>query len=213
MILDCDGVLVDSERISSRILTDSINAVGWAIDFDEARERFQGESLANIVAEVERVSARSLEPAWIEAFQERRSAAFRAELTAVSGAAKAAREIRRLGFTVCLASQASLDKTRLTLGLTGLLEAFESHRLFSSSMVERGKPAPDLFLYAAHRCGYEPATCVVVEDGLRGVVAARAAGMRVLGYAADGDPAVLAEAGAEVFMDMLDLPLLLVGPP
>jgi beta-phosphoglucomutase-like phosphatase (HAD superfamily) len=206
VIFDCDGVLVDSEAISSRVMTDAINAVGWQISYDEVRARFQGESLAAMSAAVERVIGRPVGPAWLDAFERRRSEAFRAGLTEVRGASAAVDEIRRVGYDVCVASQARVEKTRLTLGLTGLLDRFDAGRLFSSSMVARGKPAPDLFLHAAHACGRPPEACVVVEDGLRGVVAATAAGMRVLAYGAGGDAAALARAGAEVFLDMRELP-------
>jgi beta-phosphoglucomutase-like phosphatase (HAD superfamily) len=98
----------------------------------------------------------------------------------------------------------------LTLGLTGLGRFFPEAALFSSTMVEHGKPHPGLFLFAAEAMGFDPAECVVVEDGVLGVEAGRAAGMRVLGYAsAESDPDRLAIKGAEVFRSMADLPALL----
>jgi beta-phosphoglucomutase-like phosphatase (HAD superfamily) len=99
-----------------------------------------------------------------------------------------------------------VDKTRLTLGLTGLIDLFEPTRVFSAAIVDLGKPAPDLFLHAAGVCGRDPASCIVVEDRVGGIVAARTAGMRVLAYGAGGDPDALAEAGAEVFFDMREIP-------
>jgi beta-phosphoglucomutase-like phosphatase (HAD superfamily) len=97
---------------------------------------------------------------------------------------------------------------RLTLGLTGLRERFEG-RVFSADEVERGKPAPDLFLFAAERMGARPEDCVVVEDSPFGAAAATSAGMRILGYAPDGDGTALAHEGAKVFSDMAELPGLL----
>jgi beta-phosphoglucomutase-like phosphatase (HAD superfamily) len=97
---------------------------------------------------------------------------------------------------------------RLTLGLTGLRERFEG-RIFSADEVERGKPAPDLFLLAAARMGVDPADCVVVEDSPFGAAAARAAGMRALGYAPDDDGELLRREGATVFTSMGDLPALI----
>lgn len=213
VIWDCDGVLVDSEAISSRLMTEAINAVGWSITYADVRTRFQGESLANMAAVVERQIGRPVGDTWLADFEERRAAAFRDQLTPVPGAADALREVIRLGYPVCVASQARVEKTRLTLGLTGLLECFDIDRLFSSSMVARGKPAPDLFLHAARSCGHAPDACVVIEDGVRGVLAARSAGMRVLGYAGETSGELLAEAGAEGFDDMREVPTRLAGLP
>jgi beta-phosphoglucomutase-like phosphatase (HAD superfamily) len=100
----------------------------------------------------------------------------------------------------------------LVLGLTGLISYFRADELFSSRMVERGKPHPDLFLFAAESMGFEPADCVVVEDGVLGVIGARRAGMKVLGYAPGGNGDRLASEGATVFDSMTELPGLLGLP-
>lgn len=111
---------------------------------------------------------------------------------------------------MCVASQARREKTALTLGLTGLRRFFPEAVIFSSTMVEHGKPHPGLFLLAAETMGFDPSNCVVVEDGVPGVEAGRAAGMRVLGYAPGGcDPNRLLKMGAEVFRSMAELPALL----
>jgi beta-phosphoglucomutase-like phosphatase (HAD superfamily) len=110
---------------------------------------------------------------------------------------------------VCVASQGKLEKTRLTLGLTGLRELFGPGALFSAESVPRGKPHPDLFLHAASVMGSSPASSVVVEDTPSGVTAAVSAGMRALGYAADSDEVALREAGAETFHSLDELPRLL----
>lgn len=101
------------------------------------------------------------------------------------------------------------EKTELTLDLTGLGSHFRTEALFSSRMVPRGKPSPDLFLLAAAKMGADPARCAVVEDAVPGVRAARAAGMRALGYAPDGKAGRLAEEGATTFTAMAALPPLL----
>jgi HAD superfamily hydrolase (TIGR01509 family) len=110
----------------------------------------------------------------------------------------------------CVASSGPVQKMHLTLGATGLLPHFESV-LYSATMVERGKPFPDLFLHAASEMGFAPEECVVVEDAVPGVKAARAAGMRVFGYHGDphSDRDGLAAAGATLFDDMRELPGLL----
>lgn len=205
VIFDCDGVLVDSESISSRELARSIGEAGLAMKYEDVKSTFKGESLADIAAVVTERLGRELPDGWLEGFQQRRVAAFRSELVAVSGAEVAIKEVASRGLDACVASQASLAKVRLTLGLTGLRSLFADDRLFSSTMVARGKPAPDLFLHAAAAGGHPPDACVVIEDGVGGVTAALAAGMRVLGYAADSDASALERAGAEVFYDMLEV--------
>jgi beta-phosphoglucomutase-like phosphatase (HAD superfamily) len=117
--------------------------------------------------------------------------------------------IKEAGVAVCVASQGKLEKTRLSLKLAQLDPLFPDEALFSAYSVPRGKPHPDLFLHAASTMAAEPSRCVVVEDTPSGVTAAVAAGMLVLGYAADSNPAALREAGAEVFRAMEELPGLL----
>src|SRR5262249_22170977 len=137
--------------------------------------------------------------------------AFERELRPAPGAAAAVDGVRALGCTACVASQGSLAKMDQTLRVTGLQARFPRERIFSGSMVERGKPAPDLYLHAAAACGFAPHDCVVIEDSVTGVTGARAAGMRTLAYVANGAadgplPARLAALGAEVFHDMREVP-------
>jgi HAD superfamily hydrolase (TIGR01509 family) len=124
----------------------------------------------------------------------------------VSGAARAVERVRSASVAVCVASQGKLEKTRLSLELTGLRDLFPDRALFSAESVARGKPHPDLFLRAAAVMGVAPAACVVVEDTPSGVTAAVSAGMRVLGYAADSDEAALRRAGAEIVRSLDELP-------
>jgi HAD superfamily hydrolase (TIGR01509 family) len=136
--------------------------------------------------------------------------AFRRELRPVPGVVEA---LDAIALDTCVASGGSHEKVTLTLGLTGLYERFAG-RIFSAEEVERGKPDPDLFFYAAERMGVVPERCVVVEDSPWGVAAGVAAGMSVLGYAADAEPRaaeVLLDAGATVFTAMAKLPLLLAA--
>ncbi len=133
-------------------------------------------------------------------------AAFETELRPVPGIAAA---LDAITLPNCVASSASIEKMRVTLGQTGLWDRFEG-RIFSATEVEHGKPAPDLFLHAASSMGWEPADCAVVEDSPAGVKAGLAAGMTVFGYAGT-TPAALLE-GARVFTDMAELPALLQPP-
>jgi HAD superfamily hydrolase (TIGR01509 family) len=214
VIFDSDGVLVDSEPLSLAVLARAIAETGLRMSDDEVRAAFMGPTLEQIEAGVaQRLAAvgRALPHAWLERFLSTRAEAFAAELLPVPGAREAVEGVRRRGLDACVASQGRIAKTHMTLGITGLSDLFEDDRLFSSTMVAHGKPAPDLFLHAARSCGQPPERCVVVEDTVAGVRAARAAGMRVLGYAGTHGAAALAAEGAEPFGAMREVPGLVGG--
>jgi len=134
---------------------------------------------------------------------------FRRELKPVPGAAEAVQRVKAAGLRVCVASQGALAKTRLTLGLTGLRELFAPDALFSAHDVPRPKPDPAVFQHAAATMSVKPSACAVIEDSPSGVLAAVAAGMRAIGYAADSDERALRDAGAEVIRSLEKLPELL----
>jgi HAD superfamily hydrolase (TIGR01509 family) len=211
VIFDCDGVLVDSEPIAARVLADTLSEIGEPTTAAECIGRFTGISLSAVLRRIEIQRRRPLPPDFAERLRSRDAQAFRAHLTAIEGVDDV---VRRLPVAKCVASSGSLEKMRLTLSITGLLHLFEPH-LFSAAMVASGKPAPDLFLLAAARMGFLPAACTVVEDSTAGIAAARAAGMRVLGFAGGGHAgsgyaAMLQAAGADaVFHRMEALPSLL----
>jgi HAD superfamily hydrolase (TIGR01509 family) len=211
VIFDCDGVLVDSEGISMRTLTSAIAAAGGTLALHEVDATFTGVSLAAIEAGVAAHLGRPAPPGWMDAWLAVRAEAFERELQPVPGAAEAVEGVRALGCATCVASQGSVAKMDLTLRVTGMQACFPRERIFSGTMVEHGKPAPDLYLLAAAECGFAPDDCVVIEDSVTGVTAARAAGMRTLGYvangAADGPLARrLAALGAELVHDMREVP-------
>ena len=207
VIFDCDGVLVDSERIAVRVESELITSLGWSLTEDDVLRRFVGRSDSYVLGEIERCLDREI-PDWSERYEARLFAAFRSELVAVPGVAEAVDE---LTVGVCVASSGSHAKMRLTLGLTGLLDRFEG-RIFSGTEVTRGKPAPDLFLRAASELGVDPARCLVVEDSKSGVEAARAAGMRSLGFCGGLTPrGWLTGPGTVVFDDMANLVSLVRG--
>ena len=202
VIFDCDGVLVDSEPLSNRALSEALTACGHPIDVEETTATFMGRSLLSCEAIMrERFGAL---PDYLADYERRLRAAFEAHLRPVPGVIEA---LGAIDATTCVASSGPHEKMRLSLGLVGLYDRFEG-RIFSASEVRKGKPAPDLFLHAARRMGFAPADCVVVEDSPPGVEAARAAGMRVLGYAGRTDPAQLAPFAHVVFSDMAELPAL-----
>jgi HAD superfamily hydrolase (TIGR01509 family) len=210
VVFDCDGVLVDSETISSVVLARTLSELGLPTTLAQARRDYQGLLLPDIGTRAAAKLGRGLPDDWSERFERDRAVAFRSELKPVAGAAKAVRQIQAAGVPVCVASQGKLEKTRMTLGLTGLRELFADEALFSAWRVPRGKPHPDLFLHAAARMGVEPTDCAVVEDSPSGIVAAVAAGMRAIGYAADSDEEALRAAGTETTLASLEqLPALL----
>jgi len=208
IIFDCDGVLVDSEPIANRVFTRALNEIGLALDYGEVCALFIGLSMARCMELIEAELGRPAPAGFLDDLQRRTFEAFRTEaLQPVPGVPELLEGLRR---PYCVASSGEPEKMRTTLGLTGLLPRFEG-RIFSAVEVERGKPAPDLFLHAAARMGAAPERCVVVEDSEPGVLAGRAAGMRVVGFAARGQGPRLAAAGAETIESMAALPALLEG--
>ncbi len=213
VIFDCDGVLVDSEVISNEVLARALTAAGLPTTLGEARRDYQGLLLDDVVASAEAKLERELPQDWLERYERDRADAFGRKLTAVAGAADAVERITAAGVAVCVASQGKLEKTRLSLGLTGLRDLFGRDALFTAYSVPRGKPYPDLFLRAAAVMNAQPSRCAVVEDTPSGVTAAVSAGMRAFGYAADSDELALREAGAETLRSLEHLPALLgLGP-
>ena len=209
VIFDCDGVLVDSERLSIRVDAIYLERLGWPLSEAEIIERFVGKSDADMRAEIERELGHPI-PADVEAeFNRLYVDTFAAELTAVHGIREA---LDAIPTPRCVASSGDHAKIRRNLALTGLADYF-GDRIFSATDVTRGKPAPDLFLHAAATLGAAPERCAVVEDSAYGVEAALAAGMTAFAYAGGVTPAErLALPGAIVFDHMRDLPALLGGP-
>lgn len=210
VIFDCDGVLVDSEPISNRVLAEMLCLEGLRMTLPQAREAFQGLRLDGVIAEAERRLGRRLHGGWLAEYERNRADAFRRELCAVAGAADAVQAVLAAGVKACVASQGKVEKTELSLQLTKLDALFSPQALFSGHDVLNGKPHPDLFLCAAAAMSVSPTRCAVVEDTPSGVIAAVSAGMRVLGYAADSDVKALRSAGAQTtFESMRELPALL----
>ncbi|HEX2113909.1 MAG TPA: HAD family hydrolase [Alphaproteobacteria bacterium] len=213
VIFDCDGVLIDSELIACRVDAECLSEIGFPTTAAFIQEHFVGVSSRMMFERIERAHGRKLPEGFAAVLQQRLHAAFTAELAAIDGVAEM---LPTLGMQACVASSSQPERLRHTLALTGLWPHFDPH-VFSATMVKNGKPAPDLFLYAAERMRVDPRGCVVVEDSLAGVAAARAAKMRVLGFTGGSHcgtdhGARLREAGADaVFNDMRRLPELLAA--
>ncbi|MFH9351970.1 HAD family hydrolase [Kitasatospora sp. NPDC017646] len=211
VIFDCDGVLVDSEVIAVRVLVRLGEEFGWPLTEAEAIERFVGRSEAANHAMVAERFDEETATLFDKRFRELHAEAVDAGLTPVDGLPEALDALEALGLPTCVASSGTHEKMRHTLGRTGLYGRFEG-RIFSATDVGRGKPAPDLFLHAARTMGVDPARCLVVEDSGPGVQAARAAGMRALGYAGGVTAAErLVGPGTVVFDDMRELPGLIAS--
>lgn len=212
VIFDCDGVLVDSEPISLSVLIDIITEAGGDLDRQSAHDRFLGRSMASVVDMLREEHGVSLGHTALEDMRERLYEKFRKELEPISGIADA---VGKLPVRYCVASSSQIERIELSLEITGLLPLFKG-RIFSSSMVSAGKPAPDLFLHAARALGVAPSRCVVIEDSPAGVLAAKAAGMTVFAFTGGGHAAgeyhhaALGRAGPDrIFSDMRELPALL----
>jgi HAD superfamily hydrolase (TIGR01509 family) len=206
VIFDCDGVLIDSERLAVRVDLQVLHELGWQLSEAEVIERLVGRSDRDTQLEIEAQLGRKLPAGWEERFKPLYEQAFEAELVPVEGVLEALDEIT---LPSCVASSGTHEYLRYMLSLAGLYERFAG-RIFSVEDVSQGKPAPDLFVHAARRMAADPDACVVVEDSRSGVEAARAAGMRVLAFAGGLSPAELLEGPNTVlFDDMRELPRLL----
>lgn len=203
VIFDCDGVLIDSERLAVKVDVMVLRELGWPLSEAEVVERFVGRSDRDTQAAIEAHLGHKLPADWKHQVEQRYRQAFAARLAPVEGVLET---LDRITLPSCVASSGSHAHLRHTLRLTGLYERFAG-RIFSAEDVARGKPAPDLFLHAAERMAATPARCVVVEDSRAGVEAARAAGMRVLAFAGGLSPAeLLAGPNTVLFHEMRELP-------
>jgi HAD superfamily hydrolase (TIGR01509 family) len=210
IIFDCDGVLVDSERLSHAVLQQMLAEYGVELTLEQTLEHFMGTSMDRCIEVASSLIGHAVPADFRPRFRDRTFDAFTRSLTTVPGIEPV---LAGLQVPYCVASNGPHQKMRHTLARTGLLPLFKG-RMFSAQDVVAPKPAPDLFLHAAAVCGAPPAGCVVVEDSATGVAAARSAGMRVLGFAAMGQGDKLRRAGAHrIFDHMAYLPALLERDP
>lgn len=208
VIFDCDGMLVDSERLIVRLEAQICRERGWPLTEDDVIREFVGLSDAAMRARLSELVGEELSEDWDAEYTDRYRQALADDVEAVTGVAAAIDIIEHAGLLTCVASSGSHQKMSLTLGKTGLLGRFDG-RIFSATdpEVARGKPAPDLFLHAASRMGVAPDRCAVVEDSPFGLIAALDAGMSAFGFAGSVMPAHrLAIEGVTIFESMGDLP-------
>jgi HAD superfamily hydrolase (TIGR01509 family) len=212
VIYDCDGVLIDSEMLCNRVVSDILGELGWPISPEECQDRFIGLSFYAMQPLIESRIGRALGATWVDGVVERVSAAMALEVEPVPGAQAALEATSALGLPWRVASNSSHIEMEAKFGRTGLAHLVAGRVHSAVDVIARGgqgKPAPDLFLAAASAEGVPPHTCLVIEDSVPGVTAAIAAGMACLGFSPHGDGASLRAAGAILFHAMTDLPDLL----
>jgi HAD superfamily hydrolase (TIGR01509 family) len=208
LIFDCDGVLVDSELIAHAAMVDLVTALGRPMTLEESFGIFAGRRLRDALAAAETWLGAPIPPEVSARAGQRLLERFRRELKPIDGVRDA---IMALPYPRCVASSSTRERLMLSLEVTGLSPLF-GDKVFSADQIENGKPAPDLFLFAARSCGALPSDCIVIEDSVLGVTAARAAGMTAIGFAgaSHGNERLgekLAAAGADIVVQaMADLP-------
>ncbi|MEE1736377.1 HAD family hydrolase [Streptomyces sp. BE147] len=208
VIFDNDGVLVDSEPISNTILAGYLTELGHPTSYEESLRDYMGAAVHRVHDLIAERTGEKLPADFDETLHARVFAAFRRELVAVDGVQELLGTLVADGVDYCVASSSSHERIRVGHRAAGLDQWFEEEWIFSSEDVGRGKPAPDLFLYAAERMGVAPERCVVIEDSPLGVEAARAAGMDVYGFTSMM-PADRLNGVTGYFSDMAQLPELL----
>nr|WP_155045567.1 HAD family hydrolase [Paracoccus shanxieyensis] len=200
MIFDCDGVLVDSEPLAAAELARMMQGLGAPVDEALVYDAYLGRSVRYVVEAAARDLAIDLAPA-MPGYAESLARRFQEDLRPIPGMAEV---LAQLTGPRAVASSSTPERLALSLGMTGLAPFFGAH-VYSATMVQNGKPAPDLFLLAAERLGIAPADCVVIEDSPAGILAAKAAGMRVVGFlgGSHAAPAGLAQRLAALNPDAL----------
>ena len=205
VIFDCDGVLVDSEPIANEVGAEWITALGWSMDAAEARARFLGLSDAAMFALIEQKIGRAITAKEIAQNHERITARFEAELKAIPGVVTVVEDLAARSIPLAVASSGERAKILTNLAKVGLLNYF-GDQISSATEVAEAKPAPDVYLLAARKAGYEPKDCFAIEDSPNGVLAALRAGMQVIGFARETPAPDLTAVGAhQIFVTMAEV--------
>ncbi len=212
VIFDCDGVLIESERLAVELDIRMLAEIGWELSREEVIETFMGRSYQHMMETIAGFLGHPVPPEWIARWDNDYRELLAAELEPVEGVADALDALEHAGYQTCVASSSSHPQLETNLTTAGLYDRLRG-RIFSATEVTNGKPAPDLFLHAAAAMGFAPELCVVVEDSRYGVQAARAAEMPVLAFAAGGMTPLpaLEGPGTTIFYDMAELPGLIAA--
>lgn len=208
VIFDCDGVVVDSEGPSFALLSQDLARFGLPMTAEQLQAMFLGGTVQGIF-DTCRTMGVSLPDDWVPDFYARLYVVLAQNTPLIAGIVNVLNALDAAAIPFAIGSNGSPRKMEITIGQhAGLTARFRGH-IYSAQSLGKPKPAPDLYLHAAHALGVPPKACVVIEDSANGARAARAAGMRCMGYAPHGSTPALIEAGAEIFSDMNDLPRLL----
>ncbi|WP_282044179.1 HAD family hydrolase [Winogradskyella flava] len=205
IIFDCDGVLVDSEPLGNQVMVDMANTFGANIDLEYAYANFKGNSLKNCIDKIKRLVGKDIPSDFEDEYRKRSFEKFKNEIEPIKGVNNL---LDKLDIPFCVASSGPENKIRLNLELTGLLPYFES-KIFSCYAIEKWKPDPEVFLWAARTMGFSPNECLVIEDSPIGVKAAVNGGFDVFGFTAHDYKDELKENATKVFDSMINLPKLL----
>lgn len=203
VLFDCDGVLVDSELITNRVMLKEFAERGLDLSMDEMLEISLGNTMEGVAAEVARRGAQ-IEEGWVAQFYPKAFAALEAEVEAIPGVSELIDRLSERGVAMAVGSNGPVAKMKITLGRAGLLDRLVPH-IYSGRDLEHPKPAPDVYLYAAAALGVAPDSCVVIEDSASGAMAGHAAGMRCIGFARDTDAEKLAPYSDVVLTDMIEV--------
>jgi len=201
VIFDCDGVLVDSEPISNQIIVDMANDLGADTDFDYAMKHFKGSHFKECIDKISKLVTQPIPDSFEATYRARTLEAFKKDLKPIEGVIEV---IENLKLPFCVASSGLESKMRFNLDLIGLLPYFEGN-IFSCYTIQKWKPDPSVFLWAARTMGFKPYECIVIEDSILGVQAAKNGGFDVFGFTAHDYNKELENEATKIFNDMSDL--------
>jgi HAD superfamily hydrolase (TIGR01509 family) len=201
ILFDCDGVLVDSEGIGNQVLLNMAAKYGLKISLNEAYKKFNGRSLKDCFQQIEQLINQPLPENFEIAYRKKSFEAFATQIKPIKGVMKF---LNSLTIPYCVASSGPVEKIQLTLKTAGLIDKFEN-KIFSSYQINSWKPDPGIFLHAAQQMGFSVEECLVIEDSLAGVIAAKRGGFKVFGLANEKNSKELENEGAILFYTFEEL--------
>jgi HAD superfamily hydrolase (TIGR01509 family) len=205
ILFDCDGVLVDSEAIGNQVLLNMAAKYGLKISLNEAYKKFNGRSLKDCFQQIEQLINQPLPENFEIAYRKKSFEAFATQIKPVKGVLKF---LNSLTIPYCVASSGPVEKIKLTLKTAGLIDKFEN-KIFSSYQINSWKPDPGIFLHTAQEMGFSVNECIVIEDSIAGIIAAKRGGFKVFGIANETNSKELENEGAIIFYTFEELATLL----
>lgn len=201
IIFDCDGVLVDSEAVSAKVFQKMISELETKIDFETVLEQITGTSMKENLAFLAQNIDGELPASFETEFRKRSYQAFKTDLKPIKGIHDLLKKIK---VPVGVASSGPVEKIRLNLTTTNLIHFF-GENIFSSYEIQSWKPDPKIYLHAANVMEFNPGECAVIEDSEVGIMAAKAGGFDVFGFANDKNKTAFGKLGATTFSTMNEL--------